>query len=706
MKNSLVILFGLRLFLYFSVITLIFIHPGIAVSFDKTGMVLWLLIIPALAAITFFHSSLKKLWIKIAALEPFFLAWVCLRLLSLSRSGEEIAEQNIMLTQFIFIWTAVVFLLHSAVIYLCIFPNSRIKIWKEGTAFLLTASAVFFILLVVLPPDFVRNTVIENLVTERIPQIIRPSDLERGLPQRGNSRRTRPGGREGQGVLRGLPGDDWSDGGGRDNRQYMIKIVASETEPVYMGESFRGFLDPVKGFQADLTDPLNDLARRRLFVSWSSNEFNFDMGRNNLEVFSLSTLQQKFFPYRPVTIDPVILSEGTGPLRFIHQAVSSVHKDDPLKLIHTPTRHFYDYEKRELAKYLDISLEESDKNEFMVYIRNALETWRRNRNSIIREDDSYLQSIFMEGDGGNEYLETILALMTSFSSYQYNLNPDDFSIASIKDFLFDSKEGDCVEFSSALALLGRLSGIPSRIVTGYLAAEGLQTEAHLRGLAIMRNSLPILQQFPFDHLFMVTNLHSHSWTQFYIPDYGWLDFEATLFSIPPQGMGDFNNWDVVIPILDGERTISNARAFPWQAVGRAVITLILIAVLGAYIFRYGREFILYLGAKRGGRAGARYLYLLLLARLAADGKPIKPVSKTAHEYIKLFPDKIESNEYFLRFADIYSEMRWRQFDNHNELETRFLLLKDEYNKILTISRRRGLHWQVVRLFNLRGLAYL
>ncbi|MDR0321958.1 MAG: transglutaminase-like domain-containing protein [Treponema sp.] len=802
MKKSVYILFFLRLFFYFSVISLLFIHPGISVSFDRIGVIQWLLIIPLLTVLAFLPEQIIKLrsrlilslsllvvlslianlsvlvflqflavgftsyaltfllfhhpkapgysrMAKIAVLEPFFLAWVCLRLLAFSRSGEDIAGQSVALTQFILVWTAVVFLLHSVVIYLCIYPKSCDKVWREGGVLLLGASSALIILLVVLPVDFVRNTIIENLVSEKIPERIRSSDTDRGIPKRGNGRRTLPRGDGGQRPeLRGLSEYNWSSrgGGSEDQRQYLVMVVASEKEPIYMGNMFRGQLDPEMGFIANPGEQLNNLVNQRFFVTWTNSEAESDLGREKQEVFSLSTLPQKYLPYRPVAIDPTILSDNAGPLRYIHQVVSNTHIGDPLELVNTPMRHLTDWEKIALAPYLEIPLYENDKREFLAYLNNALETWKNDRETIIGRD-RYLREIFSnkrnvqnkpseqdeqygmdeqnewydgheydqyetdeQESGGNEYLEKIIALLVSFSEYQYNLNyDDDHSIASLKEFIVNSKEGDCVEFSNTLALLGRLAGIPSRVVTGYLAAESLQTPAHIRGLSVLRSGIPALQQFPFDKLFMVTNTHGHSWTQFYIPDYGWLDFESTAFSMPPMGMGDFNNWDVVIPLLDENRTFSQVRKFPWQAAGKAALTLIILAVICLYALRYIREIVLSFGAQKGGRAGARSLYLLLLARLAADGQPIKPASKTAHEYSQLFYTKkgsTEKNPHFKTFAEIYSELRWRDFASPEETEERFLLLKQEYHNILNSTRRRGMLHGIKRIFSLRGLAYL
>jgi hypothetical protein len=780
MKKSQTFLFILRIIFYFSVLVLILIHPGVSVSFDRIGVIQWFVIIPLLALIAFLpHHRLTlrnrcifaaavllplsiwaggfgvnalqpfaagfigftltfllfyhSRWGKVSALEPFFLTWVCLRLLALSRSGEDIAGYGspaLALTQFILVWTGVVFLLHSVVVYLCLYPNSTGRAGREGVIFFFASLGILLVVLVVLPPDFVRNAVIENLHPDRIPERI-VDDNERGVPREGGrrqGRRTIPNtGDDGQPGLRGISEHNWRDMSGRgrgtgsdgENRQYMVKIVASEREPVYMGNVFRGQLDPAAGFLVSINEPMNHLVNQRFFASWFSNDPELYAGRQLQDVFSLSTLPQKYLPYRPVVIDPTILNENAGPLRYVHQVVSSTHLGDPLLLVNTPSRHLSDFEKSVLASYLEITLEQNDKDAFNLYLNNALTKWRSNRSAVIRTDH-YLNEIFADGYGEpvNEYLETIIAILVSFSEYQYNLNyDDDYSIESLKHFLFNSAEGDCVEFSNTLALLGRLAGIPSRVVTGYLAAEGLQTPAHLRGIFNLRTRIPVLQRFPFDNLYMVTNLHGHSWTQFFIPDYGWLDFEATSFAIPPVGMGDFNNWDVVIPMINERQVFSQVRKFPWRAVFRAFVIMAITALVCAYTLRYGREIYLYACSRSSGyhnyRDTARSLYLLLLTRLAADGNPIKPASKTAHEYSELFPLKHEGhpvrgaeNSHFKTFANYYSELCWRKFDDSTEVEKRLILLRHEYRQILDSTRRRGIHRWFIRIFSLKGLAYL
>jgi hypothetical protein len=395
-----------------------------------------------------------------------------------------------------------------------------------------------------------------------------------------------------------------------------------------------------------------------------------------------------------------------------------MHTADSLELALLPLGDLSARERSALAPYLELNLGEEDRTVFGGYLDRALEDWRNNHEAIIG-NNMYLFSVFTGGEGevgeiANGSLDSILAILLSFRDYQYNVSDnDDYSISALKEFLLNTKDGDCVEFSNTAALLGRLAGIPSRVVTGYLAAGSLQTMAHLRGLAALRSKIKVLQEFPFEDLYLVTDAHSHSWTQFYIPAYGWIDFEATAFAIPPIGFGNANIRDVVIPLIDENQVFSPVRAFPWRAVLRALGSLAAALLLCAYALRYGRELVLRLGARRPGRAGARSLYLLLLARLAADGRPIKPASKTALEYSRLFPgseapgaEAEGGGSPFAGFAALYGELRWREFKDPGERDDRSRRLREEYRNIIAATRRPGIRAVLIRLFSLRGLAYL
>jgi transglutaminase-like putative cysteine protease len=72
-------------------------------------------------------------------------------------------------------------------------------------------------------------------------------------------------------------------------------------------------------------------------------------------------------------------------------------------------------------------------------------------------------------------------------------------------FLFDSKEGYCVHFASAMIVMLRANGIPSRMVTGMVGGEYDNSS----GSTLIRGTA------------------SHAWVQVYFPSYGWVNFEPT-----------------------------------------------------------------------------------------------------------------------------------------------------------------------------------
>ena len=79
-------------------------------------------------------------------------------------------------------------------------------------------------------------------------------------------------------------------------------------------------------------------------------------------------------------------------------------------------------------------------------------------------------------------------------------------MADIADrFLFDTKEGYCVHYTSAMIMLLRLSGIPARAVTGF------------RYVAPFEKS----DSYP------VSSSLAHTWPEAYIENVGWIAFEPT-----------------------------------------------------------------------------------------------------------------------------------------------------------------------------------
>lgn len=82
-------------------------------------------------------------------------------------------------------------------------------------------------------------------------------------------------------------------------------------------------------------------------------------------------------------------------------------------------------------------------------------------------------------------------------------------------FLFSRRKGHCEYFASALAVMLRTSGIPSRIVNGF--QSGIYN--------------------PISELWVIRASDAHSWVEAWIPGYGWSTFDPTPPDPSARGLG-------------------------------------------------------------------------------------------------------------------------------------------------------------------------
>jgi hypothetical protein len=75
----------------------------------------------------------------------------------------------------------------------------------------------------------------------------------------------------------------------------------------------------------------------------------------------------------------------------------------------------------------------------------------------------------------------------------------------IANFLFERKQGHCEYFASAMAIMLRALGIPSRVVNGFRTGEFNDITSQ----------------------YLVRASNAHSWVEAYFPGYGWISFDPT-----------------------------------------------------------------------------------------------------------------------------------------------------------------------------------
>ena len=139
--------------------------------------------------------------------------------------------------------------------------------------------------------------------------------------------------------------------------------------------------------------------------------------------------------------------------------------------------------------------------------------------------------------------------------YTVNIEAPPQGTDGVDYFLFETKEGYCQYFASAMTVLLRASGVPSRMVAGYGPGEpvgGVSTgDIPFNPHGASQDS---------ETTFVVRN--SHAWSEVFFPGSGWMQFEPTptypliaygQASLPPQdGNGSGGNGNPIVEPGDTE----------------------------------------------------------------------------------------------------------------------------------------------------------
>ncbi len=109
----------------------------------------------------------------------------------------------------------------------------------------------------------------------------------------------------------------------------------------------------------------------------------------------------------------------------------------------------------------------------------------------------------------NDY-EKAKAIEAYLRQYEYSTDTDlSGSDNYVDSFLFDTKKGYCVHFSSSMVLMMRLAGIPARYTVGYYHELDAKDENDMNAGKTVLSS------------------EAHAWPEGYIEGFGWVPFEPT-----------------------------------------------------------------------------------------------------------------------------------------------------------------------------------
>lgn len=134
--------------------------------------------------------------------------------------------------------------------------------------------------------------------------------------------------------------------------------------------------------------------------------------------------------------------------------------------------------------------------------------------------DKLLNWSYKKRNNSLSNLDYLNNLMLHFASndYFYSLSPNIDSSNNYEKFFFETKTGYCEYYAGMFAILARLQGVPTRLVSGYMGG----TYNELGNFYTFKQS------------------DAHTWVESYIKNKGWVRFDPTQV-IPTINVISFNN---------------------------------------------------------------------------------------------------------------------------------------------------------------------
>ncbi|WP_057768266.1 transglutaminase domain-containing protein [Cytobacillus praedii] len=232
------------------------------------------------------------------------------------------------------------------------------------------------------------------------------------------------------------------------------------------------------------------------------NSPGIEMVKESSTVYSLTNNSHIVYPLGIQKIDAA--SFYSYELEVDTEKIHSLEGDSPASI----KQYTLDYA---VPRYSVTALNEASSEE-NIAVNNEL----INRYTQLPEDlPLRIQDLAKEiTDGKDSWFEKARELERYFSRSGYIYDQKDVAIPAddedyVDQFLFDTKQGYCDNFSTSMVVMARSIGIPARWVKGY-------TEGEYKGISESGS-----------RMFEITNNNAHSWVEVYFPGIGWVPFEPT-----------------------------------------------------------------------------------------------------------------------------------------------------------------------------------
>ncbi|MCH8273949.1 MAG: DUF4129 domain-containing protein [Armatimonadetes bacterium] len=274
------------------------------------------------------------------------------------------------------------------------------------------------------------------------------------------------------------------------------------------------------------------------------------------------------------------------------------------------------------------------------------------RTDIIHPDVRDLAESVIRGTASD--YDAAMAIMREVGERcSYNLQAERISGSKdrVQAFLFETREGYCDLFASAVAVMCRSVGIPARMADGFLLdSESMDGDAYI-----------------------VRDRHAHLWAEVYFDGYGWVPFDATGIadSVPGAGVG---------ALLGDSGKSMTLRWTAWAAgIVFALIFVLLTASSGLSWYKTRNR--LSPPLRR-----LRPLYLAYLRILRKEVQRPKAPSETTLEYAEAYRSAIGDGVVAIELAEAFDQALYAQ-PEPTEAQIRFA--RERVTEMAAAARKKN-----------------
>lgn len=166
----------------------------------------------------------------------------------------------------------------------------------------------------------------------------------------------------------------------------------------------------------------------------------------------------------------------------------------------------------------DLSYGPAQQTEFRYTLRTVLNTTRRLRGlgtsypqeterfrKLPKDLDPRIVGLAKRLTDGKDPADAVQAVENYLGTFDYSLEQKPKGSDPLSSFLFEVHSGHCEYFATAMAVLLRVAGLPTRMVTGFYGGQWISNGGY----------------------YAIRQGDAHAWVEIYFPGQGWVTFDAT-----------------------------------------------------------------------------------------------------------------------------------------------------------------------------------